>query len=177
MKNTSKTKINSRLYIPRWAIYVITILVVIIGIVLVYNSYASSRTADTGDGSGANNIESLRKNVDNASRNNSVSNNTNRNKPRSSNNGGGGNNGNGGKSEADKLYIYNRESGNNPAAVNSSSGACGLGQFLPCHPKIDPCRLIQADYGCQDGKFTAYMQSRYGSWSAARAFWDSHHWW
>jgi len=31
------------------------------------------------------------------------------------------------------LYIIDRESGGNPNAINSSSGACGLTQLYPCY--------------------------------------------
>ena len=31
------------------------------------------------------------------------------------------------------LYIIERESGGNPGAINSSSGACGLTQLYPCY--------------------------------------------
>lgn len=72
-----------------------------------------------------------------------------------------------------KMFIYNHESGNNPGAINRSSGACGLGQALPCSKM--PCSL--SDYACQDNFFTGYMQQRYGSWENARAFWLSHQWW
>lgn len=72
-----------------------------------------------------------------------------------------------------KAFIYMKESGNNPGAINASSGACGLGQALPCSKM--PCSL--SDYACQDNFFTGYMTSRYGTWENARAFWLSHHWW
>lgn len=72
-----------------------------------------------------------------------------------------------------KMFIYAKESGNNPGAVNRSSGACGLGQALPCSKM--PCSL--SDYACQDNFFTGYMQSRYGTWENAKAFWISHRWW
>lgn len=72
-----------------------------------------------------------------------------------------------------KMFIYMRESGNNPGAINKSSGACGLGQALPCSKM--PCSL--SDYACQDNFFTGYMQNRYGTWENAKAFWLSHHWW
>lgn len=72
-----------------------------------------------------------------------------------------------------KAYIYGHESGNNPGAINASSGACGLGQALPCSKM--PCSL--SDYVCQDQFFTSYMLSRYGSWENAQAFWIANHYW
>lgn len=72
-----------------------------------------------------------------------------------------------------KMFIYMRESGNNPGAINASSGACGLGQALPCSKM--PCSL--SDYACQDRFFTGYMQARYGTWENAKAFWLANHWW
>jgi hypothetical protein len=72
-----------------------------------------------------------------------------------------------------KAFIYAKESGNNPGAINASSGACGLGQALPCSKM--PCSL--SDYACQDNFFTGYMLHRYGSWENARAFWLAHRWW
>ena len=77
-------------------------------------------------------------------------------------------------SEAEaKAFIYQHESGNNPGAINASSGACGLGQALPCSKM--PCSLD--DYNCQDQFFTQYMQNRYGSWANAMNFWQSKRWW
>lgn len=73
----------------------------------------------------------------------------------------------------DKAFIYMHESGNNPGSINRSSGACGLGQALPCSKM--GCSL--SDYACQDAWFTNYMLSRYGSWAKARAFWEQHRWW
>lgn len=70
-----------------------------------------------------------------------------------------------------KAFIYQKESGNNPAAVNKSSGACGLGQSLPCSKMASICPNWRTDYECQDRWFTGYMQSRYGSWSKAVSFW------
>jgi len=72
-----------------------------------------------------------------------------------------------------KMFIYMKESGNNPNAVNKSSGACGLAQALPCS-KMN-CAL--GDYACQDAWATNYMQSRYGTWENAKAFWLANHWW
>jgi len=72
-----------------------------------------------------------------------------------------------------KSFIYAKESGNNPGAINKTSGACGLGQALPCSKM--PCSL--SDYACQDNFFTGYMQSRYGTWDNAKSFWLAHGWW
>lgn len=72
-----------------------------------------------------------------------------------------------------KAYIYQHESGNNPGAINASSGACGLGQALPCSKM--PCSLD--DYACQDNYFTQYMEQRYGTWDNAYNWWISHKWW
>jgi hypothetical protein len=76
-------------------------------------------------------------------------------------------------SNAAKAFIYQHESGNNPSAINAGSGACGLGQALPCSKM--GCSL--SDYACQDAYFTSYMLGRYGSWENAYAFWISHSWW
>lgn len=71
-----------------------------------------------------------------------------------------------------KAYIYQHESGNNPAAVNSI-GCRGLGQACP-GSKL-PCS--NTDYACQDAWFTNYAISRYGSWEKAYSFWIVHRWW
>lgn len=72
---------------------------------------------------------------------------------------------------ADKDYIYMRESGNRTTAINEI-GCRGLGQACP-GTKL-PCG---DDYACQDAWFTQYAMQRYGSWSNARAFWDKNRWW
>jgi len=70
-------------------------------------------------------------------------------------------------------YIVSRESGWNPNAVNSSSGACGLGQQLPCGKWAgawnDPVAALRAMNG--------YAIGRYHSWAAAYNFWITRHWW
>jgi len=71
-----------------------------------------------------------------------------------------------------KSFIYMKESGNNPAAVNPI-GCRGLGQACP-GSKL-PCS--DSDYTCQDNWFTNYMLERYGSWEAARQFWLQNNWW
>lgn len=70
-------------------------------------------------------------------------------------------------------YIVSRESGWNPNATNSSSGACGLVQALPCskvpgngYDPVDNLRWA-----------TGYATGRYGSWAGAYDFWINNHWW
>ena len=72
-----------------------------------------------------------------------------------------------------KMFVYYHESGNRTNAINASSGACGLGQALPCS-KMN-CSL--SDYACQDAFFTRYMKARYGTWQQAKSFWLQHGWW
>lgn len=69
-------------------------------------------------------------------------------------------------------FIFQKESGCRPQAVNGS-GCAGLGQACP-GSKL-PCSLN--DGVCQAKYFDGYAKSRYGSWSAALAFWQSHRWW
>jgi hypothetical protein len=68
--------------------------------------------------------------------------------------------------------IVTRESGWNPNAVNRSSGACGLGQQLPCGKWAgawnDPVAALRA--------MTGYVNARYGGWAGAVAFWNRNHW-
>lgn len=70
-------------------------------------------------------------------------------------------------------YIVSRESGWNPNATNSSSGACGLVQALPCSKVpgngYDPVDNLKWANG--------YAVGRYGSWQGAYNFWTSNHWW
>lgn len=70
-----------------------------------------------------------------------------------------------------KDYIYMKESGCNPAAVNSI-GCRGIGQACP-GSKL-PCG---ADFACQDAYFSNYAVQRYGSWESAYNFWLNNHWW
>lgn len=68
-------------------------------------------------------------------------------------------------------FIYMKESGCNPSAVNPS-GCRGLGQACP-GDKL-PC---DADFECQHKWFTGYAEGRYGSWEVAYNFWVANHWW
>ena len=73
-----------------------------------------------------------------------------------------------------KLYIYQHESGNNPARANSA-GCLGLGQACPGSKLLAVCPTL--DYACEDAYFTNYAVRRYGSWAGAYAFWIAHRWW
>lgn len=70
-------------------------------------------------------------------------------------------------------YIVSRESGWNPNATNSSSGACGLVQAYPCSKVpgggYDPVANLRWANG--------YAVGRYGSWASAYNFWVNNHWW
>ena len=59
------------------------------------------------------------------------------------------------------LYIIDRESGGNPNAINSSSGACGLLQLYPCYGGtawLDP--MTNLHFG-----FQKYQASGLSPWS------------
>ena len=71
-----------------------------------------------------------------------------------------------------KAFIYDKESGNDPNAMNGS-GCYGIGQ--DCNGVV--LGLCGADYACQDAYFEGYMADRYGSWENAQAFWNANHWW
>jgi uncharacterized protein YabE (DUF348 family) len=79
-----------------------------------------------------------------------------------------------GITNASAVQLIARESGCNPAAVNKSSGACGIPQALPCS-KL-PCPLDASGAVCQLGWMNSYVLKRYGSWEAAKAFHDSRGW-
>lgn len=68
--------------------------------------------------------------------------------------------------------IVSRESSWNPNAINKSSGACGLGQQLPCGKWAgawnDPVAALRA--------MNSYVVGRYGGWPQAVAFWNSNGW-
>lgn len=69
--------------------------------------------------------------------------------------------------------IVSRESGWNPNATNSSSGACGLVQALPCSKVPGNGYDPVANLGWAIG----YANGRYGGWEGAYQFWQANHWW
>jgi hypothetical protein len=74
--------------------------------------------------------------------------------------------------QASAYTLIMRESGCNPNAVNPSSGACGIGQQLPCgkwpHAWNDP---IGGMIDMQN-----YVFARYGTWADALAHSYAHNW-
>ncbi|WP_297741024.1 ubiquitin-like domain-containing protein [uncultured Tessaracoccus sp.] len=69
-------------------------------------------------------------------------------------------------------YIVSKESGWNPNAKNPSSGACGLAQAYPCS-KLgpnwnDPVVALRWQHN--------YVNSRYGGYAGAYAFWKRNRW-
>lgn len=77
-----------------------------------------------------------------------------------------------GITDPDAVWLIGKESGCRPNAINPTSGACGIPQALPCS-KL-PCTL--QDPVCQLRWMSQYVANRYGSWSSARAFHQSHNW-
>lgn len=73
---------------------------------------------------------------------------------------------------ANAIELIRRESNCNPNAVNSSSGACGVAQELPCGKS--GCSL--GDGACQVKWMNNYVANRYGSWSNAVAFHNANNW-
>ena len=73
---------------------------------------------------------------------------------------------------ANAQELIRRESGCNPHAVNPSSGACGIGQQLPCgkweHAWNDPVGSII--------DMQKYVIGRYGSWANAVSWHNQHGW-
>jgi soluble lytic murein transglycosylase-like protein len=70
-------------------------------------------------------------------------------------------------------FIVTRESTWNPNAVNSSSGACGLAQALPCAKTgcaqyNDPVCALRWQLG--------YVNAKYGGYAGAYSFWTKNHW-
>lgn len=79
-----------------------------------------------------------------------------------------------GITDPDAVWLIGKESGCNPGAVNTSSGACGIPQAYPC-AKL-PCPLDASGAVCQLNWMNNYVAGRYGSWSSARAFHARNNW-
>lgn len=75
------------------------------------------------------------------------------------------------------FYIFQRESGCNPQAVNKSSGAYGVCQALPGSKMASAGSDWQTNPVTQMKWCNSYAKSRYGSWVNAVAFWNKNKWW
>lgn len=73
---------------------------------------------------------------------------------------------------ASARELIRRESNCNPNAVNSSSGACGIAQELPCGKS--GCGL--GNGACQVKWMAQYVYARYGSFANAIAWHNAHNW-
>lgn len=71
-------------------------------------------------------------------------------------------------------FLVTRESSWNPNAINKSSGACGLMQFLPCSTTKAGADWNNPVTALKKGN--DYVNARYGSWNNAVAFWQKNHW-
>ena len=73
--------------------------------------------------------------------------------------------------------LVTSESGFDPYARNSSSGACGLGQSLPCSKVLNKCKSL-ANIKCQAEWVVNYVKNRYLHPKNAWNFWlsQSPHW-
>ncbi|MDR1189351.1 MAG: peptidoglycan DD-metalloendopeptidase family protein [Bifidobacteriaceae bacterium] len=72
--------------------------------------------------------------------------------------------------------LWTKESSWDPAAVNPSSGACGIPQALPCSKMASAGPDYRTDPATQIAWGLGYIESRYGSPAAAWEFWQSHNW-
>jgi hypothetical protein len=70
-----------------------------------------------------------------------------------------------------------KESGCNPNARNSSSGAHGVCQSLPANKMASAGADYLTNPVTQFRWCNGYALSRYGSWAAAVSFWQRNHWW
>lgn len=73
---------------------------------------------------------------------------------------------------ASAMHLIRRESNCNPNAVNKSSGACGIGQALPC----SKMGCAMGDGACQVRWMNQYVIARYGTWANALGHSLAHNW-
>ncbi len=74
-------------------------------------------------------------------------------------------------------YIIQKESGWNPYSTNASSGAYGLCQAKPASKMASAGSDWATNPETQAKWCNSYAMERYGSWAAARAFWDANQYW
>ena len=78
---------------------------------------------------------------------------------------------------ANAAFIFNKESGCRPNAVNPSSGAHGVCQSLPGSKMASAGADWATNPITQMRWCQSYAISRYGSWANAVAFWRANRWW
>ena len=79
---------------------------------------------------------------------------------------------------ADARWIMQHESGGRTNARNPSSSAFGAFQMLKATRQqyMGRANMNSTDLGLQYQGATKYVNQRYGGWTGARRFWQSHHW-
>ena len=82
-----------------------------------------------------------------------------------------------GVSDVNNAYwLIMHESGCNPRATNTSSGAYGIPQALPGAKMASAGSDWQTNPITQIRWMDGYVKSRYGGWAQAVAFWQANHW-
>ena len=79
--------------------------------------------------------------------------------------------------QANAAFIFQKESGCNPNAVNASSKAHGVCQSLPGNKMASAGADWYTNPVTQMRWCQSYAISRYGSWAKAVAFWQANRWW
>lgn len=74
-------------------------------------------------------------------------------------------------------YIFQRESGCRPNAVNASSGAHGICQALPGSKMASAGEDWATNPVTQARWCNSYALARYGSWANAVVFWNQNKYW
>lgn len=72
-------------------------------------------------------------------------------------------------------FIIQKESRWNPHAVNSTSGACGYAQSLPCSKLLNRCGSLD-NIRCQAEWMKDYIKNRYRIPSVGYSYWLEHNW-
>lgn len=78
---------------------------------------------------------------------------------------------------ANASFIFHKESGCNPNAVNASSKAHGVCQALPGNKMATAGSDWYSNPITQMRWCQSYAIGRYGSWANAVAFWKANRWW
>jgi membrane-bound lytic murein transglycosylase MltF len=72
-------------------------------------------------------------------------------------------------------FIIQKESRWNPYAINSTSGACGFAQSLPCSKLLNRCKSLE-NIKCQAEWMRDYIKNRFLTPSRAQDFWNWNGW-